>query len=70
MYFCNSFRPPVRKKTPPPVATHRFSRSLERKPDVVTEEVVTYPVTKTPRQTQPKGTSLISLASQLTHACS
>ncbi|CAF0861553.1 unnamed protein product [Adineta ricciae] len=55
-------KPPVRKKTPPPapvaVIPHRSSRSLERKPDVIIEDVATYPVTKTSRQTQPKETSI------------
>ncbi|UJR10085.1 hypothetical protein I4U23_014307 [Adineta vaga] len=55
-------KPPVRKKTPPPppvtVTTHRSNHSLERKPDIITEEIITYPVIKTQRQSQPKESTV------------
>lgn len=52
-------RPPARNRTPPPltmpVVSPRPSRSLERKPDIITEETISYPIIKTQRQPPPKG---------------
>jgi hypothetical protein len=50
VFYCYT-RPFLRKKSPPPtkttLTTRRISRSLERKPEVINEEIVSYPITKT-----------------------
>jgi len=48
-----------RKRTPPPtvvVVNRRSSRSIERKPEVIREEVISYPIVQSTQPSPSKGT--------------
>lgn len=61
-YFC-LFRATSTKKAPSTstTTTRRSSHSLERKPEITNDEMISYPVIKTKQQTLPKGLFLLSI---------